>query len=163
MLNIRPATTADIPLIRELAAQAFPATYRHIITPAQIAFMMDWMYSPAALTQQMTTEGHHFYIAEVETTPVGYVSLRREDADTFHLEKLYVLPSAQGKHVGRSLFNHALTVARAAGGRCVELNVNRYNRAVGFYEHIGMRRVREGDFPIGDGFFMNDYIMAIDL
>ena len=45
----------------------------------------------------------------------------------------------------------------------MELNVNRHNRAVSFYEHLGMRRLRSGDFPIGGGYFMNDYIMGMEL
>ena len=45
----------------------------------------------------------------------------------------------------------------------MELNVNRSNRALHFYERMGMRRLREGDFPIGGGFYMNDYIMGLDL
>lgn len=45
----------------------------------------------------------------------------------------------------------------------MELNVNRSNRARGFYERMGMKKLREGDFPIGEGYFMNDYIMGIDL
>lgn len=41
-----------------------------------------------------------------------------------------------------------------------ELNVNRNNRAVGFYEHMGLCKDHDGDFPIGSGFYMNDYIMT---
>lgn len=43
------------------------------------------------------------------------------------------------------------------------LNVNRNNRALHFYERMGMRKLREGDFPIGDGYYMNDYIMGLDI
>ena len=32
-----------------------------------------------------------------------------------------------------------------------------------FYCRMGMRKVDEGDFPIGGGFYMNDYIMGLDL
>ena len=47
---------------------------------------------------------------------------------------------------------------------CVmELNVNRNNKALRFYERMGMHKDREGDFPIGNGFYMNDYIMAITI
>lgn len=28
---------------------------------------------------------------------------------------------------------------------------------------MGMRRLREGDFPIGDGYYMNDYIMGLEI
>ena len=45
----------------------------------------------------------------------------------------------------------------------MELNVNRHNPALGFYLHMGMKKVSEGDFDIGGGYYMNDYIMAIDV
>lgn len=52
-----------------------------------------------------------------------------------------------------------------AGSRpvSVELNVNRNNQAVGFYRHLGMEILRQGDFHIGNGFYMNDYIMGLNL
>ena len=45
----------------------------------------------------------------------------------------------------------------------MELNVNRGNKALLFYERMGMRKLREGDFPIGNGYYMNDYIMGLDI
>ena len=45
----------------------------------------------------------------------------------------------------------------------MELNVNRNNKALLFYERMGMRKLREGDFPIGNGYYMNDYIMGLDI
>jgi hypothetical protein len=41
--------------------------------------------------------------------------------------------------------------------------VNRHNRAFHFYRHMGMSVDREGDFPIGNGFYMNDYIMKLEI
>ena len=41
----------------ELATEAFPYTYREILTPEQIDYMMDWMYSPESLSRQMEEEG----------------------------------------------------------------------------------------------------------
>ena len=45
----------------------------------------------------------------------------------------------------------------------MELNVNRNNKALHFYEKMGMRKLREGDFPIGNGYYMNDYIMGLNI
>ena len=59
MITTRKATTADISLINELATETFPYTYREILTPEQIDYMMDWMYSPESLRRQMEEEGHH--------------------------------------------------------------------------------------------------------
>jgi len=36
-------------------------------------------------------------------------------------------------------------------------------RALGFYERLGMRIADSGDFDIGDGYYMNDYIMSLAL
>ena len=57
MPTLRQAAKDDIMLIHELALQAFPATYRDLLSQEQMDFMMDWMYSPANLEKQME-EGH---------------------------------------------------------------------------------------------------------
>jgi hypothetical protein len=64
------------------------------------------------------------------------------------------------------LFNRAADhVREASDGRRarIELNVNKYNKSVEFYRHIGMRVLLEEDFPIGNGFYKTDYIMGLDL
>ena len=135
MTDIRKATTEDIKLINELAWIAFPATYKDILTKEQIDYMMDWMYSPENLLKQMTEEGHIYYLAYSDNRPAGYVSIQKEGEDLFHLQKIYVLPEFQKEHIGKQLFCKAM----------------------------GMKKVSEGDFDIGGGYYMNDYIMAIDV
>ena len=163
-VSLRRASESDIPLIRQVADVAFPATYREILTPPQLDYMMEWMYSEKSLREQFR-EGHCFYLAFDGDDPVGYVSVERQGERLFHLQKIYVLPEVQGRGVGRRLFEQAVAhVRRLCPGACrMELNVNRHNRALHFYERMGMRRLREGDFPIGEGFYMNDYIMGLDL
>ena len=41
MFTIRKATLADIEVIRTLAAQTFPATYQHILTPEGEEFLKE--------------------------------------------------------------------------------------------------------------------------
>jgi len=127
---------------------------------------MDMMYSVQSLTRQMTEENNVFLLEDGK----GYVSYRfdrmnGEGNDVFHLEKLYVLPEFQGEGLGRELFYAVIAeVSSISRGPCrIELNVNRSNGAVTFYERMGMHKESSGDFPIGNGYYMNDYIMAIDL
>lgn len=165
MIHIVKATTEDIPVIRQLAEQAFPDTYREILSPEQIDYMMEWMYSAESLVRQME-EGHVFYIAyDGDGVPVGYVSIQPEGKDVYHLQKLYVLPERQGEGIGRQLFSTAVSEVKrlCPEARRMQLNVNRHNKAYDFYCRMGMRKVDEGDFPIGGGFYMNDYIMGLDL
>jgi ribosomal protein S18 acetylase RimI-like enzyme len=165
MFTIRRADVNDCALIHQMAEEAFPATYREILTKEQIDFMMDWMYSIPNLRKQMEEEGHVYLLAYEECEACGYVSVQPEGRDLFHLQKIYVLPYFQGAHCGRFLFDEAVKyIKEVHPSPCrMELNVNRHNKALHFYEHLGMKKVREGDFPIGNGYFMNDYIMGIDL
>jgi len=165
-MEIRIADIEDITAIRSLAETAFLHTYKPILTPEQIDYMMNMMYSERSLRKQMTVENHTFFLCPGR----GYVSFR-PDGQTdeghrrFHLEKLYVLPQWQGTGLGRILFETVCKAAKEAAGFervRIELNVNRNNKAVTFYERMGMQKDRQGDFPIGNGFFMNDYIMAIE-
>ena len=106
-----------------------------------------------------------WFIASSDGEPCGYVSVERQGEDLFHLQKIYVLPRFQGLGAGEFLFRRAVEYIRSVHpGPCMmELNVNRRNRALHFYERMGMRRLREGDFPIGDGYYMNDYIMGLEI
>ena len=126
---------------------------------------MEWMFSEESLLKQIEEEGHIYFIAYEECEAAGYVSIQQESADVFHLQKIYVLPYFQKYHLGKLLFEQAIrAIKQMHPGDCrMELNVNRHNKALGFYEHMGMQKLREGDFPIGNGFYMNDYIMGLTI
>ena len=169
--TVRRASADDIPLIRRLAGVVFPATYREILSPGQLDYMMDWMYSREALQRQMDRDGHVYFLGLSGDVPCGYVSvqprgLEEDGTALFELQKIYVLPSFQKQRIGHMLFTHACTFARrhAEDRPCrIELHVNRSNAAVNFYRHLGMEILREGDFPIGNGYYMNDYVMGMAL
>jgi ribosomal protein S18 acetylase RimI-like enzyme len=166
MVSLREATTEDIPSIRILAEKTWFDTYASILSRAQMEYMFEWMYSEASLWRQMTQEGHVFFVALEDTTLLGYVSVEAQANDLFHLHKLYVVPDVQKKGAGKALIQAVFRYAQthACGSSCtVELNVNRHNKALDFYRHMGMHIHSEGDFDIGNGYFMNDYVLHIDL
>lgn len=178
-INIRPATSKDIGLIRSIAEQTWPSTYGTIISQAQINFMLDWMYSDASLIKQME-EGHSFFIASVEqdgqNESIGFCSVCAANPDEFILEenilksiqypshklnKLYVLPKAQGTGAGSALLNKAIELAKLAKASSLFLQVNKQNNACAFYQKKGFVQLIDCKFDIGNGFFMDDYIMYL--
>ena len=166
MLTIRKAELIDCQLIQELASIIFPHTYQEILSPEQLDYMMDWMYSLENLRKQMTEEGHVYLLTtDEEGHYIGYVSVQPQGENLYHLQKIYVLPQYQGLKAGKFMFEEAIKYIKEVHPEpCVlELNVNRNNKAVTFYEHMGMHKDRQGDFPIGNGFYMNDYIMAMTI
>ena len=165
MFKIRKATLEDIEMINRLAWIIFPHTYKEILSPEQMEYMMDWMYSPENLHKQMTEDRHIYYLAFEGDEPAGYLSIQPEGEHTYHLQKIYVLPSFQGKKLGKLLFEQAIKAIKELHPEpCqMRLNVNRQNKALTFYEKMGMKKVDEGDFHIGNGYYMNDYIMGLDI
>jgi GNAT superfamily N-acetyltransferase len=160
-------TRADLPdraFIRSVSERTWPSTYGHIISQEQIDFMLDWMYSDTSLEKQMNT-GCEFYIASKQNDngdldAVGFCSV--SPADGAHkLNKLYVLPVAQGTGAGKALLNKAIEVAKAAGSTSLFLQVNKQNTAYTFYLKKGFIKELEFKFDIGNGLYMDDYVMRL--
>ena len=62
-----------------------------------------------------------------------------KDVKTLYLDDLCVDEACRGKHVGKTLYQHVLSVAKENGCYNVTLNVWSCNeRAMGFYEKMGL-------------------------
>jgi GNAT superfamily N-acetyltransferase len=161
---ITRAGLSDRAFIRSVSERTWPSTYGHIISQEQIDFMLDWMYSDASLEKQMNT-GCEFYIASKQNEngdlyPVGFCSVSPEDG-AHKLNKLYVLPAAQGTGAGKALLNKVIEVAKAAESSSLFLQVNKQNTAYTFYLKKGFIKELEFKFDIGNGFYMDDYVMRL--
>ncbi len=158
MHNIRNATIDDISLIRELTFKVWPQTYAAIISHEQIEYMLEMMYSEASLKNQME-EGSQFVIVYDDKEPVGFASFQEIEPQVFKLHKIYVLPSQQGKGTGKFVINHIIEKIKNKNAKALQLQVNRYNKAKNFYEKLGFSVLKEINLDIGNGYFMNDYVM----
>ena len=161
--EVRLATRDDLWQIRELALHIFPFTYREIVDGPQIDYMMDMFYLPDNLVRQLES-GQKFLIVYTEGRPAGYASytLLNETGD-FKLNKIYLDHRLQGKGLGKILLNDVIARVKAAGGKALQLNVNRNNKAVGFYKAMGFTVKKEELLDIGNGYFMDDYVMEYNL
>lgn len=160
MITIRRAKEEDIELIREIAAETWPSTYLDIIGQAQIDYMLDKMYNKGELLKQFM-EGHLFLVAEEGEHQFGFAgySIVDHEVRAYKLHKLYVLPSAHGKGVGKILINEVFNQVKDAGGSALQLNVNKNNKAKDFYLKAGFIVKESVKIDIGGGYFMDDYVM----
>ena len=158
MHTIRHTTTADIPLIRELTFKVWPQTYRNMLSSEQIDYMLEMMYSPSSLEKQMQ-DGCSFIVVYDNEEPVGFASYQLIDSNMAKLHKIYVLPSQQGKGTGNFMLDYIIQQVKSQGGASLQLQVNRNNTAKVFYEKKGFTVIQEADFDIGNGYYMNDFVM----
>jgi len=157
-LRLRRASEKDIPLIRDLTFKIWPQTYSAILSPAQIEYMLDMMYSEISLQKQMK-ENHEFIIVTDGTQPIGFASFGLIEPGVYKLHKIYVMPQSQGKGTGKFVIGELIKAISRKGGKALQLNVNRNNSAKEFYEKLGFVVIREEDNDIGNGYLMNDYVM----
>ena len=91
--------------------------------------------------------------------PIGFASYSEIEPSVYKLHKIYVLTIHQGRGTGRFIMEHIIADILPKGATALQLNVNRNNNAKRFYEKLGFQVIAEEDIDIGDGYFMNDYIM----
>ena len=160
-LEIVTANASDLAEVARLAHEIWHRHYPGIISSEQIDYMLERGYSREALLRFVTEDGAGLVLAMVGGVAVGFAAWYRADEAVTKLDKLYVLPEHHGQGVGRALIAHVAGVARAAGASSLTLNVNRDNvGAVRAYERCGFEIRDRGDFPIGNGFVMEDFIMT---
>ena len=162
LVEIRPANLEDRSLIRSISERTWPSTYGHIISKEQIDFMLDWMYSDESLADQIK-KGHQFFIAQLNGEDIGFCSVSKSDdgQNDHKLNKLYILPNIQKSGAGTSLLNKAIEIAKDAGSTSLFLQVNKHNNAYEFYLNKGFIKESEFKFDIGNGFYMDDYVMRL--
>ena len=154
------ATPQDAELIEQLAHVIWVDAYHDILSKEQMDYMLTWMYSPEVLRQQMA-DGHTFLLAMLAEKTVGFAGFSIKDSDLMYwkLHKIYLLPETQGKGLGRLLMEEIFRRVKQAGGHYLDLHVNRQNKAQFVYQKMDFKIISSGDYDIGNGYFMNDYVM----
>ena len=165
MVEIIRAAHPDLLAIHDLAHQIWPVTFREILSEGQIKYMMNLMYSMDTLEELHEKENHHFILALKNKERIGFALYhpKNDPNSIYRLSKIYIHPRHSCKGVGKKLIDYIINDIVGYGATILELNVNRHNKAVGFYKKLGFRIVGEANIDIGEGYFMNDYVMQLQI
>lgn len=163
-MQVTIATKDDIETIRHIAHQTWPVTYGQLLSRQQLAYMLELIYSPQALAKQFD-EGHIFFLAiNEDNEAIGFAGCSEYTPGvSWKLHKLYVLPHIQRSGAGKALTQTVIHTAKQHGATALILNVNRHNPAYNYYIKNGFNVIEAVDIPIGNGYFMNDYVMSKDI
>lgn len=161
--EVRVVSKDELWQVRELARFIFPTTYQHMVSAEQISYMMELFYAPQALAKQLES-GQTFLIIYHQGLASGYASFTPIDRQgEFRLNKIYLDFRLQGKGLGKLLLLDVIGRIKSQGGRSLRLNVNRLNKAVGFYRKMGFSVTHEELLDMGEGHFMDDYVMGMNI
>lgn len=158
MIKLKPALTADAQLINQLAVDIWLHHYLPIIGLEQVNYMLQRMYAIESLKEQIQNGNQQYFLIERENSPIGFISFELKDEKQGFIHKFYLNTDVQGKGIGAEAFK--LLVSQFKQVDEIKLHVNRQNvKAINFYFRIGFRIESCADFDIGNGYFMNDFIM----
>ena len=140
----RSVMQSDLPAVRQVLVATWHATYDAILGKEQVAAITTAWHSIEALERQRDAPGSSFLVAEIGGRVVATASARSGPDGRITLSRMYVLPEAQRRGIGRRLL--AASLASFPHARAVQLEVEPHNvAAIAFYERAGFRVVGEGD------------------
>lgn len=165
MLLLVEATIKDFKIIQEIAYKSWPATYGAILSKEQIDYMLDLFYSEETLLENLNQKGHRFLLVKEGEICLGFASYEHNylNQNCTRLHKIYLLPEAQGKGAGKLLIDTIEKLAKENHSVAISLNVNKFNKALSFYQKIGFEVVSEEDIELDHGYLMEDYVMEKQL
>ena len=149
---------ADYEKIIALADEIWRLHYPSIITSEQIDYMLLKFNTVENLVQAKTKNANTFLFKNQDQILCGYAVTSVRAANNFFLDKFYIHPKYQRKGFG----NKALSALFENGKSSFEvtLQVNRKNfSAINFYFKNGFKIKEVKDFDIGEGFWMEDFVM----
>ena len=164
-LQIVDADENQFNIIRNIAHKTWPDTFEGIIPREQINYMLNLLYTEIAFENQIRDHGNVFILSKIGDKSNGFAAYQHgyENSNQTKLHQLYVLPDYQQKGIGKKLLDEVIRRSKKNKSERIILNVNRKNPAVDFYVHVGFKIEKHEDTPIGNGFFMNDYVMTLDI
>lgn len=136
-ISIRPATSADLPLIAQLIRDL--AEYEKLAHEVRFdeAVLGEKLFGPRPYAEVV--------IGELDGAPQGF-ALFFHNFSTFegkpgiYLEDLFVRPAARGSGLGKALLAHLAMLATQRDCARLEWSVLDWNEpAIGFYQKLGAR------------------------
>lgn len=154
------ATTDDVQTIRALAEAIWMEHYPSIIGMEQTLYMLEKMYGVQSLSDQMLA-GDHFFIWKENDVMVGFASIDYTTRREGFLSKFYLDKSYRGQGLAQAFLQFLEQEFLSHNKKEITLTVNRQNiAAINFYFKVGFKILRCEDFDIGNGYYMNDFVMV---
>lgn len=161
MIQIRAAVAADYQTICDIAYQTWPETYGSILSKTQLDYMLAAFYSVESIAKNVDSGNQHFLLALEGEKVLAFVSYEHfyQQKPVTRIHKIYLLPESQGNGIGKLLVNWVADLAIHERSEKLSLNVNRFNKALHFYQKLGFEITGEEDIVLEHGYLMEDFRM----
>lgn len=161
---VKVSSDEEFLLVSKLAEEIWKEHFISIIIQEQIDYMLGKYQSYSTIKNQIENENYNYYlIKDLEEGEQGYFAIAPKDGQLF-LSKIYIRKSSRGRGYARKAIEFIKEFAKDHSFNGIFLTVNRHNTdTINIYKKMGFKIIKETDSDIGNGFFMNDYIMKLEI
>jgi GNAT superfamily N-acetyltransferase len=148
MTTLRPLTVDDLSTARYIHTASFESAAKDYYSQADIDAFVAFVRSPRYSDLLL---GNRAVAAWLSSEMVGTAAWSPGEgmSPTARILAVFVRPLFTGEGIGRLLVNHVEAEARTAGYRALEVSTTL--NAMGFFEELGFRVVRNGDWALPEG------------
>lgn len=158
MIRIQKVTLAETEQLLAFSKKTFYDFFAHLNDLSNIDAYSAKAFTLQKMRSELANPDSEFYFALLGNDLAGYLKINfnhaqteLQDKNAAEIERLYVSGEHHGKHIGRSLLNFAMDLAKSRKLEYVWLGVWEHNdKAIGFYKHHGFQVFSSHDFLLGD-------------
>ena len=159
-VKLEPGDKDTVREMSEMATAIVREHYDPIIGREQNDYMLKMFQSEEAVMGQLE-HGYNYYFVKEDGRNAGFMAFyQRENA--LYLSKFYLYKDMRGRGFSRTMMEFIKGKAKELGLNRIELNVNRNNPSVQIYEKLGFTVAWTEKNDIGNGFYMDDYVYALE-
>jgi ribosomal protein S18 acetylase RimI-like enzyme len=158
-MNIVTASYSDFEKLEQLASFIWRESYTELLGENQVEYMLGRFQNAAAFSRQIS-EGYIYRVVYDGDEMIGYTASVLQGERIF-LSKLYLKKSYHGQGIGRIMLEDVISLYPEA--RAIFLTVNKNNPVYEIYRHLGFETIEAVCTDIGEGYFMDDYVMQRNL
>jgi len=158
---VRVVTVSQIEAVAILAAEIWREHYTPIIGADQVEYMLEKFQSPVAVRTQIDANDLVYYLLYNGQQPAGYFAIQVRSDEVF-LSKLYVARPSRKLGLARMAIDFIKSLAADNCLKRVSLTINKNNsESLAAYERLGFKKEKAVVTDIGNGFYMDDFVMVL--
>ena len=153
-------TSNDFRQLEPFAASIWEQHYTPIIGADQVAFMLDKYQSAKAMSDQFSA-GYKYAVVICGDQKAGYFAYDSKAEKEVFISKLYIHKDFRRRGLGKYILDFIAKEARSLGCTAMTLSVNKDNSdSIQFYTAYGFLTIKAQKVAIGEGYYMDDYVMS---
>jgi len=144
--HIRPASETDVPVITGIIRESF-----HDVAMRFNLTEQNCPRHPSNCSQQWVIDamkkGIRYYLMETNGQAFGCMAVEQATPETCYLERLSVLPAYRRLGYGRTLVEHAISVAKSLGAKEIGISIIAEQAELKeWYRNLGFNETKTATF-----------------